>query len=355
MIQGGGIAAVAITFAQYTLRLAGVAGSEPDGRWPSGDPGAARRRQRPRREARQPAAERPRRAEDRRRWRCSFSGGLWLAPLARGPGGVRPTPRGRRRRSGLRRRARADPLLLRRLAERQHASPRRSARRDDAAAGALIGRDRDRRHRVSCRSTSSTSRPSAATASRRRRRPAADAVAAPLRARRRPAGSRPRSRSRRSGSSTCRCSRPTRISYAMAQDGVFFPALSRLHPRFATPHRAILLQAVWVDRPRADRNLRRPGRLGRLRGLDLLRPDRRGASSSCAAASRPATRGPGPSARPAYPVLPILFVAASAFVVVGADPDQPACGPRSESRCMAAGVPVYCASPAAARRATASP
>ena len=61
MIQGGGIAAVAITFAQYTLRLAGA---------PARRPAPARRRarsslvaarQRRRRQARQPAAERPRR------------------------------------------------------------------------------------------------------------------------------------------------------------------------------------------------------------------------------------------------------------------------------------------------------
>lgn len=39
---------------------------------------------------------------------------------------------------------------------------------------------------------------------------------------------------------------PTRIYYAMSRDGVFFPGLSRLHPRFGTPHRAILLQAAWA-------------------------------------------------------------------------------------------------------------
>ncbi len=38
---------------------------------------------------------------------------------------------------------------------------------------------------------------------------------------------------------------PTRISYAMARDGVFFRSLGELHPRFGTPHRAILLQALW--------------------------------------------------------------------------------------------------------------
>ena len=68
---------------------------------------------------------------------------------------------------------------------------------------------------------------------------------------------------------------PTRISYAMAQDGVFFrslgaapPALRHTAPRDPAP-------GVLVDRPGPHRNVRRAGGLGRLRGLDLLRPDRR--------------------------------------------------------------------------------
>jgi basic amino acid/polyamine antiporter, APA family len=36
-----------------------------------------------------------------------------------------------------------------------------------------------------------------------------------------------------------------RVYYAMAQDGLLFRAFGELHPRFATPHRAIILQAFW--------------------------------------------------------------------------------------------------------------
>ena len=39
---------------------------------------------------------------------------------------------------------------------------------------------------------------------------------------------------------------PTRVYYAMARDGVFFPGVSRLHPRFRSPTRAIFLQTAWA-------------------------------------------------------------------------------------------------------------
>ena len=38
----------------------------------------------------------------------------------------------------------------------------------------------------------------------------------------------------------------TRIYLPMAQDGVFFPALARIHPRFLTPSTSIVWQGVWA-------------------------------------------------------------------------------------------------------------
>src|SRR4029079_12280455 len=38
---------------------------------------------------------------------------------------------------------------------------------------------------------------------------------------------------------------PTRVYYAMAADRLFIPALARLHPRYATPSLAILVQSAW--------------------------------------------------------------------------------------------------------------
>ena len=37
-----------------------------------------------------------------------------------------------------------------------------------------------------------------------------------------------------------------RVYYAMARDGVFFPAAARVHPRFKTPAVAIVAQAIWT-------------------------------------------------------------------------------------------------------------
>jgi len=37
-----------------------------------------------------------------------------------------------------------------------------------------------------------------------------------------------------------------RIYYAMAQDGLFFKGLTRVHPTFGTPINAIILQAAWA-------------------------------------------------------------------------------------------------------------
>jgi APA family basic amino acid/polyamine antiporter len=38
---------------------------------------------------------------------------------------------------------------------------------------------------------------------------------------------------------------PTRVYYAMAADRLFVPALARLHPRYATPSVAIVVQSTW--------------------------------------------------------------------------------------------------------------
>jgi APA family basic amino acid/polyamine antiporter len=131
---------------------------------------------------------------------------------------------------------------------------------------------------------------------------------------------------------------PTRISYAMARDGLFFPALARLHPRFQTPVLAIALQAAWAA------VLLLTGTYGDLvdsvvfadwiffgltvAGLFVFR--RRDATGTADAGFR----------APLYPVLPALFVAAAAVVVwsaIRSNPGRSALG----AAVLAAGVPLY--------------
>jgi APA family basic amino acid/polyamine antiporter len=39
---------------------------------------------------------------------------------------------------------------------------------------------------------------------------------------------------------------PTRVYYAMAADGLFFPSVARLHPKYQTPSLAIVIQTGWA-------------------------------------------------------------------------------------------------------------
>jgi basic amino acid/polyamine antiporter, APA family len=132
-----------------------------------------------------------------------------------------------------------------------------------------------------------------------------------------------------------------RVFQAMAADGVFFPRLARLHPVHRTPAAAIGLQAVWASA------LALSGSFSQLvdyvafadwiffgltaAGLFVYRSrDRR----LGIAASRGAFR------TPAYPWTPGLFVAAAIFVVassIAANPRNALIG----AGLLALGVPAY--------------
>ena len=129
---------------------------------------------------------------------------------------------------------------------------------------------------------------------------------------------------------------PTRISFAMARDGLFFPALARVHPRFGTPALAIVFQAVW------SAGLVTAGNYGGL--VDsVVFADWIFFGLSAAAVFVLRSRGPAPEGRfraPFYPVLPLLFVGASVLAVasaVGSSPGRSAFG----AALLALGVPVY--------------
>ncbi len=109
----------------------------------------------------------------------------------------------------------------------------------------------------------------------------------------------------------------TRIYYAMGKDGDFFPALARLHPRFGTPVLAIALQAGWGIL------LALTGTFGELVDSvvfgDWIFFGLTVAAIFVFRRRIPlAAREPGSFRTPGYPVLPALFVAAAAVVVVSA-------------------------------------
>ena len=109
----------------------------------------------------------------------------------------------------------------------------------------------------------------------------------------------------------------TRIYYAMGKDGVFFPALARLHPKFGTPTLAIVLQAAWGIL------LALTGTYGQLVDSvvfgDWIFFGLTVAAIFVFRRRIPVeTREPGSFRTPGYPLVPALFVAAAAVVVVSA-------------------------------------
>jgi basic amino acid/polyamine antiporter, APA family len=132
---------------------------------------------------------------------------------------------------------------------------------------------------------------------------------------------------------------PTRVYYAMAADGVFVSALARLHPHYRTPWVAILIQSAWSC------VLVLTGRYEQLLNyvvfadwiffgltVSTLFVFRRRFALD--------RRPPGSFRAPGYPILPLAFCLVAAAVVlsvVRADPFASACG----ALLLALGVPVF--------------
>jgi APA family basic amino acid/polyamine antiporter len=131
-----------------------------------------------------------------------------------------------------------------------------------------------------------------------------------------------------------------RVYQAMARDGLFFPRLAGLHPRYRTPSAAIVFQAVWAI------VLTTTGRYGDL--LDYVvfgdwiffaavgstvfvfrARERSGAESSSLR-----FRMPG------FPILPIAFIVAAMYVVLGSVASNPGNALKG-SVLMLLGVPVF--------------
>jgi len=127
-----------------------------------------------------------------------------------------------------------------------------------------------------------------------------------------------------------------RVYYAMARDGVFFPAAGQVHPRFRTPAVAIVAQAAWaallVLSGSAEALTRYTGfaivlfsgiAVGSVFVLRMREPD-----------------APRPFKALGYPVAPAIFTVASLLIVVNAIVRDP--GPSGAGvLVMAAGIPIY--------------
>jgi basic amino acid/polyamine antiporter, APA family len=132
-----------------------------------------------------------------------------------------------------------------------------------------------------------------------------------------------------------------RVYQTMAEDGLFFPSLARLHPRYRTPVVALTLQGAMAVL------LLYTGRYGQLldyvvfcdwiffglavAGLFVLRTRDRAAGRADPPAG---IRVPG------YPVTPALFIAAALYVMGGSIISNPG-NALLGTAILAVGVPVF--------------
>jgi APA family basic amino acid/polyamine antiporter len=127
-----------------------------------------------------------------------------------------------------------------------------------------------------------------------------------------------------------------RVYYAMARDGVFFPAAARVHSRYKTPTVAIVAQSIWSGLLVLSGGA---STLTRYTGFAVV------LFAGVAVAALFVLRRREPSApRPfralGYPLAPAVFVLASLAIVVNAVYRDP--GPTGAGLgVMAAGVPLY--------------
>jgi APA family basic amino acid/polyamine antiporter len=115
-----------------------------------------------------------------------------------------------------------------------------------------------------------------------------------------------------------------RTYYAMARDGLFFAAAARVHPRWGTPHVAVLLQGAWAT------VLAVAGTFDALLGYVLFASWLFYALAGAALIKlRRRTGGPGPWPTPGYPATPLAFMVVSlalALAMLAKEPKQSALG-----------------------------
>jgi len=132
---------------------------------------------------------------------------------------------------------------------------------------------------------------------------------------------------------------PTRVYYAMAADGVFLPGLAQLHPIYRTPWLAIVIQSTWSC------ILAMTGSYERLLNYVVFADwIFFGLTVGAVFVFRrrvPLSQRPGDAFRaPGYPVVQLLFVLVAAAVVLSVVRSDPASAARGAAL-LALGVPVF--------------
>ena len=132
---------------------------------------------------------------------------------------------------------------------------------------------------------------------------------------------------------------PTRVYYAMAADGLFVPALARLHPRYRTPGVAIIVQTVWSC------ILALTGTYEQLTNYvvfaDWIFFGLTVATVLTFRRSLPLARRPPDAFRaPGYPIVQILFSTVAAGVVLSVVHAAPGAAAKGAAL-IALGIPVY--------------
>ncbi|TQF15582.1 amino acid permease [Myxococcus llanfairpwllgwyngyllgogerychwyrndrobwllllantysiliogogogochensis] len=130
-----------------------------------------------------------------------------------------------------------------------------------------------------------------------------------------------------------------RVYQAMAADGLFFPWMARLHPRYHTPSAAIVFQAVWAIL------LTSTGTYGELLDYvvfaDWLVFGATAATLFVYRARERQGQVPRVTYRvPGHPFTPLLFIAAALYVVVGSTASNPLNALKG-TLLLGAGVPVF--------------
>jgi basic amino acid/polyamine antiporter, APA family len=131
-----------------------------------------------------------------------------------------------------------------------------------------------------------------------------------------------------------------RVYRAMAADGLFFPSLARLHPRYRTPAAAIVFQGVWAV------ILTLTGKYGDLLDYVVFGDWIFFAATAStlfyfrARERRGLERADLRFRMPWYPAAPILFLLAALYVVIGSIASNPGNAVKGTAL-MAVGVPVF--------------